>query len=206
MVELKLIDKETKKNVLSDIAFEMKHFFALLLFCFIMVAVYVVFIPRYMWEFSTILILAGIALWRVTRKREEAVGVGVIRIDYQFIEICHNDNRVVAKVADVNNMKILSDYYAGYTFNDRNDFTGLFKIEMVGKEILPLHFHAIIENQEDFDDLSKIIRYWYENNKNVSIKEYDINEASRKILLRGIPPYEELQVLKKQLGIESIYS
>ena len=61
----------------------------------------------------------------------------------------------------------------------------------------------LITTKSEFNQLRDIMTKWYQS-KEFKIREYSYDE-SRMLLLNPYLSYEEIQITKKTLGIESMY-
>ena len=78
---------------------------------------------------------------------------------------------------------------------------GFLKIKLETEEEIIIKF--VIQNEKEVNELNKILRHWYINN--LPLKEYSVFTKDKILLQQSGWCYEELQILKKELGISSMY-
>jgi len=126
---------------------------------------------------------------------------GVLHISAQEIKVDSGNTQTIG-IDEIEKMEILSDHYSGYDGKDRitHHGMGMFMIKMNNGE--EYNIKCLLENPEDKASLGAILRQWYK--EKIPLKEYLVPQHTRALLMEDNWKYEELQELKKELGIEGL--
>jgi len=138
---------------------------------------------------------------------------GIVEFSNDCFIISYKRSKYKVDLKTISEINIMSDYYQGRVapafqknHSSTNFHSGIMKIEFMDEGKIGKHFNVIIENKNEFNVLVSIIKCWYLDFNNLLIKEYNPFKSDRKLLLEDLFDYNRIQILKKELGIDSIYS
>lgn len=125
--------------------------------------------------------------------------IGELILAEEFIRFSRNDNTITYYLKDLVKLKIISDFY----LDKEGDISYSGELKMIlhinkNKRILAV---GIIETKEEFIEIQTIVKGYY---KIANIEEYGEYSSERPLLL-DYRTYEELQLLKEELGIKGLY-
>lgn len=147
------------------------------------------------------------SLFSLSRKRR----IGEVKITENTICVHFKRNTIHYYLSDIKKLEIHGDLYL--EFNPLDFFGTNQQAEKVlhsGKTKVvftidnkTIEINFLLTNKSEFNQLGDIITKWYQS-KLFKIREYS-EDKSRMLLLNPYLSYEQIQKVKKELGIESMY-
>ena len=147
------------------------------------------------------------ALYSISRKRR----MGEVKITKSTICVTRNRNTIHYYLNEIDYLEIRGDLYLEFNpldlFNtnqqpERIRHSGKTKfIFKIGNKNIEINF--LISSKIEFQKLGEIMIEWYQSQQ-FKIREYS-KDNSRMLLLNPYLSYEEIQVVKKKLNVNSMY-
>ena len=150
-------------------------------------------------------------IFYIANPRRKKFNLGSVKFTENNICVNHRRNTIHYAVSELEYLEIKGGLYWDYN-PLRHMLAGdnLPRRKHTGKTRFILKFsdksisiNFQITTQSEFNELTKMIAAWYES-KDFKIREYHLG-IERMLLLDPYRTYEQIQEVKKEIGIESMY-
>lgn len=150
-------------------------------------------------ELFLAVILFFIIFWVMYGAKPESKGFVNISKDKFVFKI--RNNRLTINVNELRQIVVLSDYYQDYMTRDNHLHSGRIRFKLVYKTNKAYTFESMLLNKKQFKSLQDLLGIFYKVNL---VNELPYSNGSRPLLLE-LRTYEELQLIKNELGIQTDY-